>query len=230
MEVLRTVLDQPAYDHSRIFLRPIANPMPMGLLGLAGGTTALSALQLGWVPTAQTSQVGLVVLAVAVPLQLVATVMGFLSRDAVVATGFGTLAVTWLTIGLITASSTPGSRSKVLGLMLFYLAAAVLVSAVAASLSKLVPALVLAVAAARFAVTGVYEYFGTAGSMHTAGWIGVALGALALYAALAIEIESALHRTILPTGRIGAGRRALVADGMDAVGVPHREAGVRGQS
>lgn len=213
----------------RFFLRPLGNPLPLGFVGLAGGTIALAGMQLGWVPTAQSHQVALAILLIAVPLQFIASLLGFLSRDPVAGTGMGTLAVTWLTVSVITFLSPPGSRSAVLGLVLFYLAAAVLVSAVIAVSGKALAGLVLAVATARFAVTGAYEYFGGTGWMSAAGWLGVALCVLALYAALAFELEGIATRTILPTLRSGLGRRAMSADGLAPVGSVEHEAGVRQQ-
>jgi succinate-acetate transporter protein len=201
----------------------------MAFVGLAGATITLSAMQLGWIPVPQSKQVGLVVVLVAVPLQLIACVMGFLSRDPVAATGVGTLAVSWLTVGVLTMLGAPGSRSKTLGFVLFYLAAAVFVSAVVAAVGKLVPALVLGLAAARFAVTGVYEYYGGTEWMHAAGWIGVALAAVAVYAALALELEGLRHRTILPTLRYGSARTAISGDGRTPIGAAVHEAGVRSQ-
>lgn len=213
----------------RLFLRPLGNPLPLGFVGLAGGTIALAGLQLGWVPTTQSHQVALAVLLIAVPLQFVSSVLGFLSRDPVAGTGMGTLAATWSTIGAITLLGAPGSRSKTLGLVLFYLAAAVLVSAVVAMTGKALAGIVLALATARFVVTGVYQYFGGIEWMHAAGWVGVALCVVALYAVLAFELEGVRHATILPTLRHGHGRRALSANGLTTVGAVQREAGVREQ-
>lgn len=213
----------------RIFLRPLGSPLPLGFLGLAGGTIALTGLQLGWVPTAQSTQVALAVLLVAVPLQAIASLVGYLARDPVAATGMGTLAATWAVIGTLTLHGPPGSRSVTLGLMLFYLAAAVLISAVIAATGKIVAALVLALATARFTLTGVYEYYGGTGVMHAAGWVGLALCVLALYAALAFELEAIRHTTVLPTLRHGNGRRALSGEAVATAGAVHREAGVREQ-
>ena len=221
------VVEEPPYD--RIFLRPIANPLPMAFVGLGGATVALSALQLGWVPTDESTKVGLLVLLVAVPLQALASVMGFLGRDPVGATGAGTLAVSWAAIGSVTALSAPGARSQVLGLALFYLATALLVSAIVAMTGKVLPALVLTVTTVRLTLTGVYEYYGGSGWMHAAGWVGVALAAVAVYAVLALELEGARRRPVLPTLRIGAARRAVVGDGLTTVGPAEREAGVRNQ-
>ncbi len=220
--------DQPDLRMARIFLRPIVNPLPMGFVGLAGATIMLSAAQLGWVPVAQSADVGLVVVLVAVPLQLIAAVMGFLTRDAVASTGLGTLAVSWLIIGVLTLIGPAGGRSRTLGFILFYLSAAVLLSATVAALGKLVPALVLMLTTARFAVTGIYEYLGGTGWEHAAGWIGVALAALALYAVLAMELENLRHEPVLPMLRSGSGR-AVFKGAVPPLGDVEREAGVRQQ-
>jgi uncharacterized protein len=211
----------------RVFLRPLANPLPLGFIGLAGGTIVLAGQQLGWVPTAQAHVVAAGVLLVAVPLQLIACLLGFLSRDPAAATGMGTLAATWGAIGVLTLLSPPGAHSPALGLLLFYLAGAVLVAAGVAALSKGLAALTLALAAARFAVTGVYEYLGGTGWMHAAGWVGLALCVVALLAAAAFAIEDA-RRTLLPaTGRVGVGRQAFLGTGLVTTGPVEREAGVR---
>lgn len=213
----------------RVFLRPVASPLPMGFVGLAGGTIALTAQQLGWVPAAQSHLVAVAVLLMAVPLQATGSLVGYLGRDPVAATGMATLAVSWAVIGVLTLYSPPGGRSPVLGFVLFYLAAAVLVSAVVAAVGKGLVALVLGLAAARFALTGVYEYLGGSGWMHAAGWVGLALCVLALYSALALELEGIRHSTVLPTLRYGSARTAVSGDGLPTIGAVQREAGVREQ-
>ena len=52
---------------TRITLRPIANPLPLGFLALAGGTLLLSGLQLGWVEPAESHTLGLILIAFVVP-------------------------------------------------------------------------------------------------------------------------------------------------------------------
>jgi succinate-acetate transporter protein len=216
-------------DAVRIFLRPLASPIPLGFVGLGAGTIVLSSLQLGWVATSEAHQVALAALLVAVPLQFTASLIGFLCRDPVAATGMGTLAVTWLVISATTLFSAPGSRSLALGVVLFYLTGAILVSSVLAAGSKVLAGAVFALAAARFVVTGAYEYLGGTGLETAAGWLGVALCVLALYSALAFELEGLRHAPILPTLRRGVGTRVLSDDGLGPVGPVEREAGVRQQ-
>ena len=59
----------------------------------------------------------------------------------------------------------------------------------------------MGLAAVRFLVTGGYHLTGSAGWKSAAGWVGLLLGLLALYAALALELEASHRRTVLPLGR-----------------------------
>lgn len=215
-------------ETTRVMLRPVASPLPLGFIGLAAATVLLAGQELSWLPVAQAHQIGLALLLIAVPMQLLAGVIGFLARDAVAATGMVSLAVIWLVVGVLHLTGVPGARSKTAGLFLFLMAAALLVPAAAAA-GKLLAGLVLMLTAARVAVTGVAQFHGGAAWTTAAGWLGVALCILALYAALAFELEDMRHRTVLPTLRRDAGRRAITAATPDAAGQAGREAGVREQ-
>jgi uncharacterized protein len=214
---------------ARVVLRPIANPLPLGFLALAGGTLLVSALQLGWLVPADGSDVALVLLAFVFPLQLVACVFGYLARDVVAGTGMGLLAGTWLTIALVKLTSEPGSTSDALGLFLLLAGAAMLVPAAGAASGKLVPAALLATTAVRFATTGVFELTASRVWEDAAGIVGLVLCALALYTALAMALEDARRATILPLGRRGAGRDSVGGNLDDQLERIEREAGVREQ-
>jgi succinate-acetate transporter protein len=187
---------------TRVVLRPVATPLPLGFLALLLATTAFSAVQLGWVPPTEGRIAGLVAVFATVPLQLLASVIGFLARDPVAATGMGVLTGTWGVVGISTLTSPPGATSEELGVFLVAAGVCMLVPAVSAG-SKLIPAAVMGVAGVRFAVTGVYHLTASAQWKATAGWVGLALAVLALYAALALELEGSHRRTILPLGRRG---------------------------
>lgn len=192
-------------------LRPLGNPLPLGFLALAAGTLVVSGLQLRWLDAADGKDVALILLAFVFPLQLVASVLGFLARDVVAGTGMGVLSGTWLSIALVRLTGAPGSLSDALGLFLLMAAVAMLVPGLTGLGSKLVPALVMSTAALRFAVTGLYELSGSGTWRHVAGIVGLFLCALGTYAATALALEETRRRTVLPTGRRGAA---------DAVGVP----------
>lgn len=214
---------------TRVVLRPLASPLPLGFLGLAVGTFTVAGLNLGWADASQGKVVGLCLLAFTVPLQFLASVMGFRARDAVAATGMGLLSGIWLAQSLVLITSKPGQTSDALGLFLLIGALAMLVPASAALQSKLVPALVLGTAALRFLVTGLYQLTSSDAWENTAGIVGLVLAALAVYAAWAAELEDAGKRPVLPLGRRGKGK-AAVERGLEAA-LPDlgREPGVRGQ-
>lgn len=212
----------------RIVLRPIGTPLPLGFLGLTVATVAFSAVQLGWIPPDQGRTAALAALVFAVPLQLLAAVFGFLSRDPIAGTGMGVLAAAWAVTGAVTLVTAPGASSSGLGVVLLAGAAALVVPVVAGA-SKVAAAAVMAVAAARFAVTGIAELTGAVPWRHAAGIAGLALGLVALYAALAFELEGVRMHAVLPVLRRGPAADALRGDADTQVsGVAH-EAGVRQQ-
>lgn len=212
-----------------VYLRPLASPLPMGFLGLAGGTFVVAASQLQWLPPAQGKAVALVLLAFVFPLQSAASVLGFLCRDDVAATGMAVLSATWLSLGLIMFAYPPGSTSKAAGLLLLLAALALWVPIVTSGTGKLIASLVLALASLRFLTTGIYELSAAKPWAHIAGVIGLILAAAAVYASLALALEDQRRRTVLPTWRHGKGLEALTGNWPSQVGQVTNEAGVRGQ-
>lgn len=213
---------------TRLVVRPMGTPLPLGFIGLFVATVGFSALQLGWLPPEQGRNIAVGVLALTVPVQLISAVYGFLARDPVAGTGMATLAGTWAAAGLVTAMSSPGASSPGLGVLFLASAAVMLIPAVA-GLSKLVAAAVMSLSAVRFALTGVAELTGAGGWMTAAGSAGLVLAAAALYAALAFELEDTHHRAILPTGRRGSGADTMTGNADDELGSVIHEAGVRKQ-
>ena len=210
-------------------LRPVGSPLPLGMIGLGAGSVLLSAEQLRWVPAGEAHLVAVAVLAFTVPLQGLASVFGFLSRDGAGGTGMALLGGSWLATGVLTLLTPPGGRSQVLGLLLWFVAAALVVPVTAAALGKLAAATAFALAGVRFALTGAYERWGGTGWEHASGWLGVALSVVALYCALAFEVEDTEHRSVLPVGRHGAGRRAMDGNLLSEVDQVAGDAGVRQQ-
>jgi succinate-acetate transporter protein len=213
---------------ARVILRPLASPLPLGFLALTVATVGFATVQLSWIPQAQGHTVALGVLALTVPLQFLAAVMGFLARDPVAATGMGILSGTWGAACLATLTSAPGAASDGLGVLLLASAACLLIPAAAAR-TKLVPALVITTSAARFAVTGIAEIDGGRQWMQAAGWTGLGLAVLSIYAALALELEGSQSRIVLPLGRTGASKRAVDGQLLDQMENLATEPGVRQQ-
>jgi uncharacterized protein len=169
----------------------------------------VAGLQLGWLKPAEGHDVALILLAFVFPLQLVTSVFGYLGRDVVAGTGMGLLAGIWLSIALVMLGAPAGSTSDALGLFLLIGAVAMAVPASTASIAKLIPAAVMAGAALRFATTGLYELTASGTWEDVAGIVGLALCAIAVYAALALALEDARGKTVLPLGRRDVRRASM---------------------
>ena len=77
--------------------------LPQLALQLRGGSSALSAfrVELGWLSPAEKHHAALTLLAFSFLLQLTASILAFLARDAAVGTALGVLSGTWLATGLV---------------------------------------------------------------------------------------------------------------------------------
>ena len=222
-------MTQPQTAHTSVVLRPMGSPLPLGFLGLAAATTLVAGLQLSWFPADQGSVVAWCLLGFTVPLQLIACLYGFRARDAVAGTGMGVLSGTWAAVAAATLISPPGSTSQALGLMLVVTALALAVPATAAWPSKRLAAAVIGFSAIRLGLSGAYQMGADDTWATAAGVVGVILGALALYAAFAYELEDTNGRALLPTGRRGEGRDAFTGTLADQTAGLEHEAGVRKQ-
>lgn len=209
-----------------VTVRPIATPLTLGFAGLAVISFVLSGLDLGWVSTSQAHTIDLIVLVFVVPLQGLSCIFGFLARDPAAAAGMGILAGTWAAFGASHLHSL-STTSPGLGLLLCAAAGALLVPASAALTGKPLAAAVLLLAAARFAVDGAYELTASSAVQQATGALGLAVTAIAIYAALAFELEGAFGRAVLPIGRRGRGREAMQGDFAEQMRKVAHEPGVR---
>ena len=212
-----------------VTLRPIAGPLALGFFGLAAATFVTSGLQVGWVEPTEGKQVALCILAFTVPLQFTASIFAFLARDGVAATGMGLLSGIWAALSLVTLVGKPGSTSDALGLFLLVAGLAMWAPACSALASKRVVALVLGTAGLRFVITGVYQLTSNVAWENTAGVIGLALAAIAVYAAYAAEFEDVLKRPVLPLGRRGRGKVAVNGSYGEQIAKVANEPGIRQQ-
>lgn len=65
----------------RINVRPLGNPLPLGMFSFGIGMLLLAAQSAAWVPNGGDMQVGLILAAFVFPLEAVATVIAYLARD-----------------------------------------------------------------------------------------------------------------------------------------------------
>lgn len=211
-------------------LRPIATPMPLSFGGLVIASVVISGYELGWVPTAQHHATGWVLLAVPIPLQLMAAWWGFLARSPAAATGSALLAAVWLAFALDLITTTPGppGPSNAVGMLMFG-AAAMLLAPVLAELrvGSLLSALVLTTTLVRFVFTGVSGITHGTGWVHASGWTGIAVAATALYGAVAFELEGTTQSPLLPTFRVRHAKTAASGTLDEQIETLENEAGVR---
>ena len=215
--------------NTRITLRPIASPLPLGLLAVMSGGLLLACEQIGAFPLKDQHTIALILFGFVVPLELLATVFCFLARDTVAATGLGVFSGGWLASALTLMNSAPGQTDKAFGVFLLSLAGGMIVIIAGASFGKAGAALVIVAGAARFLLTGLYELIGSTGLERAAAILGFALVGTALYTALATEVEDVRGERKLPLGRRAAAASALDAPFREQLETLEQEAGVRQQ-
>ncbi|WP_345114066.1 GPR1/FUN34/YaaH family transporter [Streptomyces drozdowiczii] len=222
--------DTPSTDSvTRIVLRPIASPLPVGFFALGMGSTVLSSLQLGWVPLEQSGVLLLLVLIFVVPLQAIGGIFSFLARDAGSGTALLLLGAAWAGTSVTSLDSPPGKPMAAQAVFLLALVPFVLALAGAAAQSKPLFAVLLGLTAVRFALTGLYEAGLGNAFQVAAGWTGLGIGVFALYGGLALLVEDGKQRTVLPLFRRGKARESIEGDLREQLAEAQQEAGVRHQ-
>lgn len=212
---------------TRIMLRPVASPLPLGLFAFAVGLIVFGCEDLGWLPPSESRTVSVVALCFCVPLQLFGTVISTMARDGDGAVVLGTFATSWAVLGASRLAHP--SPSAALGVFLWALVPVSLLAAVPALKSKPFVAVILGIAALRFALSGAFEIFGVTALHIAAGITALTLAALAFYGAEATLVEDTQRRTVLPLFRRGRGRVAMEGDLNEQIARIDHEAGVRQQ-
>lgn len=209
---------------TRINLRPIASPMPLGFYAVAIASVMVGALQLGLFPPGAQLAVALTILPAFV-LQLLVSVFAFGARDVIAATLMACFSGLWLASALVLALEPPGV-SRVLGVLnLVFTLFALLMASV--THRKRVMWLVLCVAVPRFAVAAAANLTGVSWVATASGVLGLLLAAVALYAAFALMLEDMRGEQVLPVGRSGPAHQAVEGDLSVQLRNLERQAGVR---
>jgi len=213
----------------RINVRPLANPLPLGLFAFGIGMLMLAAQTAGWVPIGEARQVGLLIASFVFLLEGFAMILAALARDTLAATILGLFTTSWLALGLQLMVGKPGVTSHAVGFFLLAFAGPIISLAVLAASGKPLIAVVLSLSAARAILDGLYQVTGTTALEHAAGYVAAVIAGVAWYAGTAMALEDTRQRAVLPVLRRGAGASAM-AGGLErqlehAIG----EAGVREQ-
>jgi succinate-acetate transporter protein len=220
----------PERTVTRVMLRPIGSPLPLGAFTLVPAGLLLAGLQLEWFTPHDAKAIPLLLLGFAVPLQLSASLLAFMARDSLVGTGFGLFTGVWLAFGLAGLSAGLTSTNPVLGV--FFLAVgglfALLMSGGFAGGKAAAGAIILA-GSARFILSGLYELSSNSGVEHAAGIVGLVFVGVAGYVGLATLLEDSAKRRLLPMGRRNRARAAIDEDLEAQLHQLEHEAGVREQ-
>jgi succinate-acetate transporter protein len=209
---------------TRINLRPIASPMPVGFFALAIASVIVGALQLGLLGQDAHRAVALAVLPAFV-LQLMVSFLAFTARDVLAATLMGCFSGTWLAHSLV-LSLDPPAGAAVLGVLNLAFAGFALLMASVAS-RKRAMWVVLCVAVPRFSAASLFGLTGGTWAGRLSGGLGLLLAAVALYAAFAHLLEDMRGEEVLPVGRRGPAHDAVEGDLAVQLRDLERQAGVR---
>ena len=216
-------------DVTRVVLRPLASPLPLGFFAFGMGSVLQSALQFGLIPQADVQNLALLFGAFVFPLELLAALLAFPSRETVGATILSIIAFSWLGTAIVTYVSGPDPTSPTIGYLYLSIAVILLLLGAVGALGKPLLASVMFLAFFRYGLNGLYELLALGWIQPVSGIIGCAIFALSLYGGLALALEDVQHRTVLPFGRRGEARDAIEGELGDQVGPVAKEAGVRKQ-
>ena len=216
-------------DVTRVVLRPIASPLPLGFFAFGMGSILQSVLQFGLIPQVDVQNLALLFGAFVFPLEILAALLAYFARESVGATILSIIAFSWLGTAVVMYASAPDPTSPTIGFLYLSIALILVLLGVVGVLGKPLLATVMFLAFFRYGLNGIYELTSNAGVQTTSGIIGCLIFALSLYGGLALALEDVQHRTVLPFGRRGEARDAIEGGLGDQVRTVGEEAGVRKQ-
>lgn len=211
----------------RIVLRPLGSALPLGFFAFATGMAVLAGVDIPLIPQGQLHAAAALLLSFVAPLEILASVLAFLSRDGLAGTGLGLFAASWVTIGIQDLLAKPGSVSPILGLYLVTFAVVIVLLGATALRGQPLLGVILLTSAVRTLLAAIYELSSLRALFTAAGVMATAISALALYGGVAFLLEDSAHHTILPLARRGHARSALEGAMDDQFRDLGQEAGVR---
>jgi uncharacterized protein len=209
---------------TRIVLRPIGSPMPLGFFTVAIDSVLVSALQWGLLPAVDRQAVALIVFPAFV-VQVIVGIFAFYGRDSIAATLMMSFATTLLVDALLFYANPPGATGA---LGIFFVVFGVFAAFMLASaLPKRALAAVLVVAVPRFLIAGIADIVGSQALAQAGAVLGFLLAAVALYTAFALLMEDSRGSEVLPIGRLAMARHATHGNLAMQLRDIERQAGVR---
>jgi hypothetical protein len=193
----------------RVVVRPYGSVVPLGFLAFGLGMFLYATLDAGWVKPTETHTIGWMLLAFVAPIEAMATVFAFLSRDTTSGVALGLFSGSWILTGVLTVQGKVGELSPAQGYFLFGFVAVILLLACVAWLGQPLIAAILTFSCLRAIAFAIYELGGGRGWERVSGWIALGIFCVALYAGLAFLLEDSKGHAVLPLGRRGASREAI---------------------
>ena len=209
-----------------VALRPIASGLPFGFFGLVAAASMIGAQAYGFLPASAGRAIGLLLLTTVV-LQLIGGISCIMARDVISASIMLVFSGVWLGTALIYIVMPPHA---LLVLGIWYLGLAPVIGClISSATAKLALSMVTMSGLPTFVVTAVWLVGGAhPGALaYATGVLTWVLAGFALYAGLALLLEDARRRTVLPTMRRGPMKEAFYGDFASQLNGVEHEAGVR---
>lgn len=214
---------------TRIMVRPLGSVLPLGFFAFSVGTVLLAATEVQWIHSSEKLALIAVLLAFVAPLELLAGLFAFLSRDTGSATAMTIFGASWIALSLYFLHGGIEARSVTFGIFLIMDSLALFSLAAASFQAKPLIAVILLIAAVRFLLECAWQ-FGAGSKVELAsGAVGFLTGVFAIYGGLALLLEDTQQRTVLPIFRRKAAKQALEGSLEDQLKRIAGEAGVRQQ-
>ncbi len=186
-------------DVTRIVLRPLASPLPLGFFAFGMGSVLQSALQFGLIPQSEVQNLALLFGAFVFPLELLAALLAYPSRETVGATILSIIAFSWLGTAVVTYTIAPDATSPSLGILYLAISLILLLLGAVGALGKPLLASVMFLAFFRYGLNGLYELLALGWMQTASGAVGCAIFAVSLYGGLALSIEDVQHGPTSPS-------------------------------
>ncbi len=221
--------EDKAQSVTRIVVRPLGSALPLGFFAFAIGTVLLAAAELKWIPPTETLLLVVILLTYVAPLELLAGIFGFLSRDAGAATAMTIFGAGWIALGLYFLHAGMAARSVTFGMFMVLDSLAILSIAIVSIGGKPLIAIILFLSALRFLLVAAVQFGAGAAIGLASGAVGMLTGLFALYGGLALLMEDVKQRTVLPVFRRSSAKQAMEGSLEEQLTRIAREAGVRQQ-
>ncbi|MGI4852964.1 MAG: hypothetical protein ACRYF4_02810 [Janthinobacterium lividum] len=212
----------------QIVLRPYASSIPLAAFAFGVGNALYSAYLLQWIPASESALLAIILLAFVAPLELVPSIMAFVTRDGGGATSYAIFGAVWIVQGLGLWMHAP-PQSRTTGIFLLCLALCLCLLAAVTLRGKPLLGVVLVVAVVRTCGAAAIALHASPLLSTLTGYVGLLLAALAFYSGFAFLEEDITGSLSALTFRTGEAKAAMEGSLEDQMELLEREAGVRKQ-